>query len=949
MQRFEAIAKFLREKKIPFANLSLEKLTEMELQMNVGQDGGEKVNRKFSFTNEDGSVREYNYQAFTYCHNEFHNHQYGLKETWKSFRIPYRARETDSNYTDKPLRFSTDHFEAVGLSGWNWKKKESEWVGFDFDSIANHQQGLNDEELNDIRRRVEEISWVTSRRSTSGKGLHFYIYLSPPIPTISHTEHAGLARAILGIVSARIGKNLEGKVDVCGGILWVWHRRQSADGYTLIKEGSALDDVPTNWRDHVEVVKGKKRRIRAPTATDADERYLEELIGKTRIADLDDGHRKIIGWLVQANKLAWWDQDRRLLVAHTFDLQECHRALKLKGPFYTSASGKETGNDQNCFAFPLRNSGWVLRRHTRKCAEHPSWTIDPSGWTRCYFNMAADLSTAARCHGGVERSDGRYEVSSLRDAFSSLQDLGAVPATVASEVSSNPYINRPATLREHKDGRAIVSISRQSTDKMPEGWYEGTKNTWERLIDIQNEPNEIEVPDNFVRHLVTNSIDAGWYVFTRGSWIMESPGNVRKAMIASGTAIRSIEEILGQCVLHPWFLANRPFQPEYPGNRTWNRNAPQYAFDPVRPQDNTYASNFEGVAHNCPTWWKILTHCGEGLDEAVSDNRWCRENGVKDGRSYLFLWIASMFTQPSESLPYLFFYSEEQNTGKSTFHEALSLLFKGGTGYVKSDVSLTSSGRFNAELACAVLCVVEETNLSVTGKGKEAYNRIKDWVTSPHILIHEKGKTPYQLINNTHWVQCSNDADAVPIFPGDTRIVVCRVVPFGHNLHLSVLDSQGNETTRGKKICRCKIIPDKRNVLMKSLEIQAPYFLWYCLNTEIPVTDSRLRIPVISSSEKEESILTNENPISSFLREKTFPVNGSAILLQDLHTSFLEWIPFAQHRNWPYPRFIRQLPNTLTRGKYKTGGYYAANISFRADSPPGVRLIKILDKIVPDE
>lgn len=170
----------------------------------------------------------------------------------------------------------------------------------------------------------------------------------------------------------------------------------------------------------------------------------------------------------------------------------------------------------------------------------------------------------------------------------------------------------------------------------------------------------------------------------------------------------------------PWTLVIRPFQPEYPGDRQWNRKAPQFVYPPSTDSDNL----------SFPHWNLIFNHIGEGLNHAVSRNEWCRSNGIKTGADYLKCWVASVFQFPLEPLPYLFLYSEEQSTGKSIFHEALELLVS--CGVVRADNALINPTGFNAELENAVICVVEETNLRAN---RDAKNRIKDlgdWPISFH-------------------------------------------------------------------------------------------------------------------------------------------------------------------------------------------------------------------------
>ena len=59
------------------------------------------------------------------------------------------------------------HAEAIGMTGWNWAERQSEWVGFDFDALVGHSQQhgrkLSDGELAMVRDQACAIPWVTVR------------------------------------------------------------------------------------------------------------------------------------------------------------------------------------------------------------------------------------------------------------------------------------------------------------------------------------------------------------------------------------------------------------------------------------------------------------------------------------------------------------------------------------------------------------------------------------------------------------------------------------------------------------------------------------------------------------------------------------------------------------------------------------------------------------------
>lgn len=868
--RTEAIKNFLVHKTHP--DLASDYGINMECQVNVGQDGGERV---------EGEFKGRNWQGWT-----------DGVTTWKSFRIPYNAK-SEPHYEDKPIHFDlAEHAEGIGMTGWDWSSKVSKWVAFDFDSIIGHNQGLSNEEMDEIKQAATNIDWVTVRKSTSGRGLHLYVYLNN-IETQNHNEHAALARAILGQMSALTGFDFENKVDTCGGNLWVWHRKmEGTDGLKLIKKGSVLEEIPPYWKDHVNVIRGTKLK----NLPQDIEETVEDLSAQRPRIKLDEEHKKLVNYFKDEDVRWWWESDQHMLITHTYFLKKAHEALGLKGFFDTIASGKEAPQDHNCFMFPIRRGAWIVRRYSQGVQEHDSWTQDGAGWTKCYFNKEPDLRTACRAYGAVEDDDGGFSFREAEIAQAAAYLLGV-------NLKIPPYMaTRPVKLKKHKDGRLLIQIEKDERDRpddMP-GWMPKKGKGWQQIFNTRVESEtEIEVGnyDDLVRHVITpNDEDSGWVIKTDGQWRLEPKDNIKIAMKSMGITPKDVDIILGSSVFKPFLLVNKPFQPEYPGDREWNRRGAKLKYTPTQDKDK-----FE-----YPNWSRLLSHSGRGLDHAVKEHPWCQANGIITGSDYLKCWAASLLQKPLEPLPYLFFYSKEQNTGKSIFHEALSLLFT--HGYMRAESALINPSGFNAELEGQVLCVIEEIDLS---SSRTALNRIKDWVTSRELLIHAKTKTPYHIPNSTHYIQCANELSFCPIFPGDTRVTVIHVEP------LSVTE----------------LIPKRK--FMPLLEKEAPDFLAELISLEIPESPDRLNIPVVDTGHKSIAAQANISPVEEFISEYCQESDGHVIKYSEFFERFMSWIDNSLAGDWNNRRKVKaSIPSKFPSARLRKDNHvYVGNISWDEVEP----------------
>lgn len=678
----------------------------------------------------------------------------------------------------------------------------------------------------------------------------------------------------------------------CGGNLWVWNRKMiGTDGLTCIKRGSIIseDQVPANWRDHIKVARGLSKKLTAPTEIsnleDTEDRF-DVLCGQRNRIKLDEQHIKFITFMNQNGLYHWFDSDRHMLVTHTLHVKRAHRELGLKGTFETESTGS---SEYNCYLFPMRRGAWSVRRFTPGIKEHKSWEQDGQGWTRTYLNQDPSFKSAAHAHGGTERPSGGFHFRLAEDAQNAAQSLGTsinVPTAL---------LGRQTNMKPHKDGnRLVIEIPYESHDNQQEGWLHEGKN-WVKIFSAQRISSvEIDTEnfDDIVRHLVTESgQNADWVINSDGRWNDEPLHHVKAAMVAMNIKKQEIDQIIGSSVMKPWTLVSRPFQEEYPGDRTWNRFGTQFKYPPTISDTFYY-----------PTWQKILSHIGKTLDSYLGLNAWAKKNGIKTGSDYLKMWIASMIQFPSEPLPYLFLYSETQETGKSTLHEALSLLFS--PGCVSANHALENKSTFNAELEGAILCAIEEIDVN---QNKTAYVRVKDWVTAPKLSVHRKGETPYMIDNTVHFIQTGQHPSFCPAFPGDTRITMIQV------------KDKPEE-------------PIPKRLLIRALEKEASDFIGMLLSIEVPDCDSRLRIPVIETPDKLKATNQKLDPIGQFLSECCHKAPGYKITLEDFFERFVSWLEPGDRQNWGSKRKISQhMPDWVLKGRSSVDGqpvWHWLNISF---------------------
>jgi hypothetical protein len=736
------------------------------------------------------------------------------------------------------------------------------------------------------------------------------------VPTANHTEHAALAQSLLGAMSREAGFNFGGSVDCKGGVMWMWARRANEEngGLTLIRKQEralSLGDLPPNWKDYVEVVTKKRTQPRVRWVAERDEDKFEALASARAAVPLDATHNAVFDALAASGATTIWDAGRHMLQTHTkafADVLASERErLGLKGYFTTLSGGTDLGSP-NCFAFPLAGGGWQVYRFGPGTKEDATWQKSDGGWTACRFNVEPTLAVAAKAFGGRERQGGKgYAFSAWSKARKAMEALG-------EPVELDPaFHKRETTLKADKDGRLVVEIRREvDDDDLPDWVNEGKR--WTRVFDAQTSPPEtvsdLSEFDHEIRALISPAgEDAGLYVRVRdeGKWVRYCTTNIKAVLASFGHGPKRTLEIMGLALRNPWMLTALPFQPEYLGGRRWNIGAAQFKVAPASPDDD----------RGHPHWDRMLAHVGQDLDAALATEEWAKKAGIRTGGDYLAAWLACLIRDTFDPLPYLFLFGP-QEAGKSLFHEAIEdSLFDGGIMSGKD--ALTNESSFNGELANAVLCPVEEIDLSGNGL---APNRVKEWVTAKKLTVHPKGKQVYTTPNTTHWIQCSNERNAAPIFKGDTRITAMRV-PKPRN-------------------------PIPKKMLLKHLKEEAPRFLRTLLDLKLPEPINRLRLPIVETDSKRQAAEDNVNPVVEFYETRTFDANGYDIPFTEFFDRLHETLSASERHTWRKPAVSQALPDGVLKGRMgKNGQKHIGNRSWEPPAEVRPKLVLRGDRLVP--
>jgi len=764
--------------------------------------------------------------------------------------VQYNIR-LNSEAQDKELLFDVGLASYIGFSGWDYIHKCSRYVFFDIDSAESHahKKSLSSELTHELAKALASVPWLTVCRSTHGKGLHIYVHFDKPVTANTQSEHRKIAGRVRSLIHSELLQVSKGRwvfsdyVDCYGLIGWIWTRTPREHSFQLLSQGMPLVSLLSSSTVVDQSPVDQSPVDQSPVdQSPVDQSPVDciQFLNSLSELKMSQSQKDLISWLRKYSLCFHYDEQSKRFHCHTCDLAEAHEYLNLKGCFKTASPGTDRRN-ANCFFFPESDLGWSVHRFG-STSEEKTWKTSAQGFAYCTLDQHLSFFDACSLLG-EQCSEDLFTFRVASDAVQALKYMGVVV-----DVKSQ-YLTRLARLAKNSKGCVTITIDSVKGDTvyaLP-GFI---KKRGVGFVAEQKIPQKIVSLDH-IRFAVFDSKDiksGSWYLQqTDRSWINLSISDIKTNLAALGLTLQESNVFISHCHSNPYTLVYKPFEPEELPGRQWNPYAPQFV---VTPQEGHF-----------PAWSALYKHLGSGLDQYVKANDFCARNNILDGSDYLQHWIAFAVRQSDVRLPCLFFWSWENNTGKSTFVNSLTYFVSDSA---VSDIGFALNSNHNGELGSAMFLVISEINANLPG----VIEKIKGFITEPYLTINEKHKPVRKIKNFSKLIHTANNPQYAPIGGRDKRVLSIQVPPIE-----GTTDDANPDTSFDRE-----------------LKKQAPAFLHHILNLKLAPPFNRLGLPVFETASKRLVKALAQTPFENFLQEITAPSRRNPIEMGVIHLAYNIWL-----------------------------------------------------------
>lgn len=132
-------------------------------------------------------------------------------------------------------------------------------------------------------------------------------------------------------------------------------------------------------------------------------------------------------------------------------------------------------------------------------------------------------------------------------------------------------------------------------------------------------------------------------------------------------------------------------------------------------------------------------------------------------------WLAFNVQKPGQKIRWAILIKGMEGDGKSMIGEMMRVVM--GRANVKSVSPSVLTSDFNGYAEGSCLAIMEELRISGSKKF-DTQDKLKPLITNDTVLIHRKGRDPYECLNTQNYLELTNYDNAIPINNTDRRHMV---------------------------------------------------------------------------------------------------------------------------------------------------------------------------------
>lgn len=302
---------------------------------------------------------------------------------------------------------------------------------------------------------------------------------------------------------------------------------------------------------------------------------------------------------------------------------------------------------------------------------------------------------------------------------------------------------------------------------------------------------------------------------------------------------------------------------------------------------------------------KVLYHIKEVLS-----------NGLPDINNLILSYLKRIFTEPwKKTRLMLIFFSEQHQIGKGSFFNFLcnKVIGESSSLQVQGLDSITKD--FNCYLMNKILVFIDE----ISSIGKDYYkqfDKVKNMITEPRILITKKGKDSISVDQCMNFIGATNNRHSIYVPKEDERLFICEVSKKCEKKYLNELSRQFEDENVANHFFT--YVSNYNGDVINKLQL---------------IEDFQANIP--QTQIKRDMIISNLSTPLKFLKdikEGEFELNGLSLLRdggkligkKKLYINFKKWCSETSENIVKYSLFKTSIENyiKLLENRTKKGYMY---------------------------